>query len=206
MTRIAPYLTLGAVALLGGGLLIANYTGSSTAAPTAPVPIVAAATGPEGAPVPAPLAGAPAPADAVVDGGVDDVGGGYGGVPGGGQDAPPAAPSAVYAGWTADREMTVAVAVTGGDAVAWICGDGIEVWLRGTVDDNGAVELVSESGRTTMTGIGADADLAGSVLSGSIVSDGEEYFYTADPVDVAEAVADGRDDVADVAERAGLAG
>ncbi len=204
MTRIAPYLTLGAVALLGGGLLIANYT-APAAAPTAPVPIVAAATGPAGAPVPDPAAGVPAPVPGAPVPGAPAPADAAGGIaPGAEAQAPPAAPSAVYAGWTADREMTVAVAVTGGDAVAWICGDGVEVWLRGTVDDDGAVELVSESGRTTLTGIGADADLAGSVLSGSIVTDGEEYFYTAEPVDVDEAVADGRDDVADVAERAGL--
>jgi hypothetical protein len=190
MTRTAPYLTLGAVAVLGGGLFLANGL-SAPAAPGGATPVVAAA--PAAAPAPAPAtvpgpaavpeapAAAPAPAAAA---------------PAPGDDAP-AAPrvggDADYAGLTDDGDMTVAISVRGGDVTAYVCGAGLEVWLRGTASADGELDLTSASGRSTLTGTGA---------AGEFVSDGVTRDYTAEAVDVADAVADGRDDVGEVADRA----
>ena len=205
MTRFAPYLTLGAVALLGGGLLLTNTV--TTAAPpapaalSAPVPSVTDPAAPPAVPAPAPE-------------GDDGPGSGYGGAP---APAPAPAPAAgsgardvdavpqadgvrddrVYAGYTDGRGLTVAIAVTGDEAVAYVCGEEIEVWLRGPAAPDGELDLVSASGRTTLTG---------SAEAGVVVSDGVRWAFTAEEVDVAEAVAGGRPDVGRVAERAGLGG
>lgn len=176
MTRFAPYLTLGAVALLGGGLLAGNVVG----APAAPVPAVAAAASGQ--------AGAPVPDAATGTGAAEPAGGAEGRAPG----------PVLYSGVTDGGGMTVAIAVTGGDALAWVCGEGVEVWLRGTASPDGDLDLVSASGRTTLTGTARD---------GAVVSDGVERAFTAqalDPADVAGAAAAGRPDLLDVAGRAGL--
>jgi hypothetical protein len=89
--------------------------------------------------------------------------------------------------------MTVAISVRGGDVTAYVCGAGLEVWLRGTASADGELDLTSASGRSTLTGTGA---------AGEFVSDGVVRDYTAEAVDVADAVADGRDDVGRVADRA----
>jgi hypothetical protein len=186
MTRTAPYLTLGAVAVLGGGLFLANGL-SAPAAPGGATPVVAAAPAAAPATVPGPAAvpeapaAAPAPAAAA---------------PAPGDDAP-AAPrvggDGDYAGLTDDGDMTVAISVRGGDVTAYVCGAGLEVWLRGTASADGELDLTSASGRSTLTGTGA---------AGEFVSDGVVRDYTAEAVDVADAVADGRDDVGRVADRA----
>ena len=207
MTRFAPYLTLGAVALLGGGLLFTN-TVTTAAPPAPPAPAALAAPVPSAAdPAAPPAVPEPAPAD---DGGYGA--GGYGGAP-----APAPAPAAgsaardveavpeadgvradaVYAGYTDGRGLTVAIAVTGDEAIAWVCGEGVEVWLRGPAGPGGELDLVSASGRTTLTG---------SAEAGVVASDGVRREFTAEEVDVAEAVAGGRPDVREVAERAGLGG
>jgi hypothetical protein len=204
MTRFAPYLTLGAVALLGAGLLVTNTV--TTAAPPAPAALSAPVPSVT-EPVAPPAVPDPAPAD---DGGGS--GSGYGGAP---APAPAPAPGsaardveavpeadgvradAVYAGYTDGRGLTVAIAVTGDEAIAWVCGEGVEVWLRGPAGPGGELDLVSTSGRTTLTG---------SPEAGVVVSDGVRREFTAEEVDVAEAVAGGRPDVGEVAERAGLGG
>ena len=209
MTRFAPYLTLGAVALLGGGLLFTNTV--TTAAPPAPAALsapVPSVTDPAAPPA------VPAPAPEGDDGSGSGYGGGYGGAP---APAPAPAPAAgsgardveavpqadgvradrVYAGYTDGRGLTVAIAVTGDEAVAYVCGEEIEVGLRGPAAPGGELDLVSASGRTTLTG---------SAEAGVVVSDGVRWAFTAEEVDVAEAVAGGRPDVGRVAERAGLGG
>lgn len=205
MTRFAPYLTLGAVALLGGGLLFTNTV--TTAPPPAPAALAAPVPSVT-EPVAPPAVPDPAPAD---DGGY---GSGYGGAPAPAPAPAPAAGSAardveavpeadgvrsdaVYAGYTDGRGLTVAIAVTGDEAIAWVCGEGVEVWLRGPAGPGGELDLVSASGRTTLTG---------SAEAGVVVSDGVRREFTAEEVDVAEAVAGGRPDVGQVAERAGLGG
>ncbi len=200
MTRTAPYLTLGAVAVLGGGLFLAN--GLAAPAPAAPggaTPVVAAAPA---APAPAPAAvpevappavGATVPDPAGRDAAEDlagDAGGGGG--DGGGDGDERVGGDLDYAGETDDGDMTVAISVRGGEATAYVCGAGLEVWLQGNVSADGELDLASASGRSTLTGTGAAGDFA---------SDGVERGYTAGAVDVAEAVAAGRDDVGEVAER-----
>jgi hypothetical protein len=182
MTRTAPLLTLLAVAVLGGGLLATNY--ATTPAPAAgPVAAPAAVSAPVAEPAADRQTGTvPAPAD----------------VPGVAREA--ALPEEVaYSGATAGRRMTVAVVVTGDEAVAYVCDADDEVWLRGTVTD-GALDLENADGTATLDGA-AEADGA----SGSVTVDGEDWEFTADATSVDDAVADGRDDVADVADRAGMA-
>jgi hypothetical protein len=198
MTRTAPYLTLGAVAVLGGGLFLANglaapapavplgATPVVAAAPAAPPPDAAAVPAPAGpppaAPAAPPAAVAPAPgAGGDGDEGAEDDGGER---VGGDLD---------YAGYTDDRDMTVAISVRGDEATAYVCGAGLEVWLSGSVSADGRLDLTSSSGRSTLTGTGG---------SGRFTSDGTERGYTAEAVDADEAVAGGRDDVGEVVERA----
>ena len=191
MTRTAPLLTLLAVAVLGGGLLATNY--ATTPAPAAgPVAAPAAVS----APVDGPAAGrqtGTVPAPGVV-----------GTVPAPAAVAEVAQEAALpeeiaYSGATVGRRMTVAVVVTGDEAVAYVCDADDEVWLRGTVTD-GALDLENADGTATLAGA-AEADGA----SGSVTVDGEDLEFTADATSVDDAVADGRDDVADVADRAGMA-
>ncbi|MBW0113191.1 hypothetical protein I4I84_31280 [Pseudonocardia sp. KRD-182] len=106
---------------------------------------------------------------------------------------------AAYAGRTQGRDMTVAVVVTGDDAVAYVCDTSDEVWLRGTVTD-GELTMENADGTATLTGT-VDADGA----AGTVTVGDDEYAFTAGATDVDEAVAGGREDVADVADRAGMA-
>lgn len=123
------------------------------------------------------------------------------------QAAPPAAEEpaearladATYAGRTADRRMTVAIAVKDGRAVAYVCDGGkVEVWLSGSAADGG-VALENKAGTSTMVGT-----LAGDELSGTVTLNGVDLEYSADETTLARAEQNGRDDVADVAERIGL--
>jgi hypothetical protein len=75
---------------------------------------------------------------------------------------PPPAPTrkAVYVGHSSDSEITVAVAVSGEEAAAYICdGDEIEAWLDGTVADDG-IELQGRNG-TQLTATVSDAAVLG---------------------------------------------
>lgn len=203
MTRTAPLMTLLAVAALGAGLFATNHlstpapaavpvaANAAAAAPAAPVPAPAPAapvtgTVPEpAAPAPEPQVGAAEQAEAAA---ADEA------------DEAAAAPGeAAYAGRTQGRDMTVAVVVTGDDAVAYVCDTDDEVWLRGTVTD-GELTMENTDGTSTLSGT-VDADGA----AGTVTVGDDEYAFTADATDVDEAVAGGREDVADVADRAGMA-
>lgn len=166
MTRIAPLLTLLAVAVLGGALFANNYVNTPAAVPAA-ASSAAVATVPE--PVASPATIPPPPPVLLED--------------------------MTYAGRTDDREMTVAVAVTGGRAVAYVCGGSIEVWLQGSVSD-GELSMESRNGSATLTGaVTADA------AEGTFSTEGDEWSFTAAVTSIEDAAADGRDDVAEVAER-----
>jgi hypothetical protein len=104
VTRYAPLITLGAVAALGGGLLLVNAAG----APPGPAPDPAAAATVAAAAAPAPQA-PPAP-------------------------VAPAVAEAAFAGRSAGDEVTVAIAVQDGRAVGYVCdGEEVEAWLEGTL-------------------------------------------------------------------------
>lgn len=218
MRRIAPLLTLLAVVVLGGALYVVTST-SDPSGRAVPATVTAAAGG--GVPAPAPakneisLADVPVAGDESVEISLADIPvvgapvevsiADLPGAPGGGAPAPAAPPAAgaaaeegtAYAGRTGN--WTVAVAVIGDRAVAYVCdGAKIEAWLEGPVGA-GELSLISRSGKSTMSGT-VTADSA----TGTVTVLGEERDFSADAVDVAAAVRDGRDDVGDVAERIGL--
>lgn len=210
-------MTLLAVGVLGGALFVANTVGTNDSTATAQNTAASAPADPAAAP---PQAAPAAPAEEQPGEQVD-----LADVPvAGAEDAPdedapdeaapdeaaPAAPDGddagenaplddnVYAGRTDDGDLTVAIAINDGEAEAYVCGDGLEVWLSGSATAAG-LDLTSESGRSTLTGA-----LDGETITGTFTTDGDESDYTADETTVAEARADGRPDVGRVAERAGL--
>lgn len=164
MTKYAPLVTLGAVAVLGGVLLAVN---SATDPANQAVPAAA--------PVAAPVA-APEPTTAV--------------------PTPPAVVETVWAGRSSGDEVTVAVAVRDGRAVAYVCdGDEVEAWLEGTLTGD----------QLSLTG--ADSSLTGSVddvaALGSVTVGGVSWPYSAQAVQAPDGLYDGRADVEGVAVRIG---
>ena len=79
----------------------------------------------------------------------------------------------LYAGKTVDSPLWVAVAVKGTDSSAYICdGSAVESWLTGTAT-NGAVDLKSKDGASTLT-----ANLSGATLAGSVSVAGQAHEFT----------------------------
>ncbi len=172
MKRYAPILTLVVVAALGAVLLVVN----SLAAPVpqgvaAAVPAASDATV-EPAPPPPPPAQEPAP-------------------------APPVVAEKAFAGRSSGNEVTVAVAVKDGRAVAYVCdGKKIEAWLEGTLVGD---ELsLTGSKEATITGTVTEAAALGSV---SIA--GKQWPYAAKGVQAPAGIYEGRADVRGVAARIG---
>ncbi|HWM60235.1 MAG TPA: hypothetical protein VNO83_20585 [Pseudonocardia sp.] len=241
MTRIAPTLTLLAVAALGGGMFVANAINDPTSTvPAAPAAVAAPVGGADPAVAGGtqisladlPVVGAPAAAaaptggteialgDLPVAGAAPAASGAAPAVPATGAPgrteisladitvagaATPAAAddgaSDAFAGRTTDDKYSVAVAVQGDRATAYVCRTGsVEAWLSGTAT-GGTLSLRSASGRTTLTGtVGA----AG--VDGSVTIDGVKSAYTAAATDVATAAGNGRPDVGRVVARLGDAG
>ncbi len=109
---------------------------------------------------------------------------------------PPAVVETVWAGRSSGDEVTVAVAVRDGRAVAYVCdGDRVEAWLEGTLTGD---QLVLA---------GADASLTGSVdeaaALGSVTVGGVTWPYSAQAVQAPEGLYDGRANVDGVAVRIG---
>jgi hypothetical protein len=183
MNRYSPIVTLLAVVLLGAGLLGVNVVGNpgetasdfsggtrdETGAPAGQ----AAAALPGGGPLPA--APAPVPADA------------------------PAAPAVVekaYTGRSAGDEVTVAVAVKDGKAVAYVCdGEKVEAWLEGTLTGD-ALALSGKTG--TVTGTVDDK-----AAFGTVVVDGAEWPFSARGVAAPAGLYEGRGSLRGVAARVG---
>ena len=93
-------------------------------------------------------------------------------------DAPAAAPAVAekaYTGRSAGDEVTVAVAVKDGKAVAYVCdGEKVEAWLEGTLTG----ETLALSGKTgTVTGT-----LDDKAAFGTVVVDGAEWPFSAQGV------------------------
>jgi hypothetical protein len=209
MSRTAPLMTLVAVGVLGGGLFAVNTMKAhdpTTAAPanTAQSAAVAPATPPAGAP----QDGAP-PAGHEVD---------LAGVPvAGAKDAaapPAAAPKAgdakadpkadagtaddLFAGASRDGDVTVAIGVNENKAAAVVGANGKANALSGSATARG-LDLVDRTGKVVLNGTMDD-----NVFTGTITLNGKKINYTADGTTAAEAKADGRTDVADVAKKVGL--
>lgn len=177
MKKLAPpLLTLVAVAVLGAGLLtfnvVTNPANQQAAAP-------AAAAGPPAAePAPAaPAPVAPAPAEPAVE--------------------PPAVAELVYAGRSSGNEVTVAIAVLSGRAVAYVCdGDEVEAWLEGTLEGD-RLSLAGKNGAAITGTVDGDASF------GTVGADGKSWPYSAKGVAAPEGLYEGRSDVAGVADRIG---
>jgi hypothetical protein len=175
MHRYGPYLTLLVVAVLGVGLLVTDALGDPARRITG-TPTASAQAG--GAAPVAPATSAPPSAVATTP--------------------PPAVAQAAYAGRSSGDEVTVAIAVKDGRAVAYICdGKAIEAWLSGTVTGSD-VTLKSKDGSATITGTVDDAKSLGSVAAA-----GKQWPYAAKAVATPSGLYRGRADVRGVAVRIG---
>ncbi|MBW0117484.1 hypothetical protein [Pseudonocardia abyssalis] len=165
MKRYAPLLTLGAVAVLGGGLLAVDvFTDPGRAAPAAAAaPVVPEPTGEPAAAVP----------------------------------EPPAVVESVWAGRSSGDEVTVAVAVKDGRAVAYVCdGDRVEAWLEGTL--TGADLALTGADGAVLTGTVDETAALGSVSVGA-----GTWPFAAKVVQAPDGLYDGRVNVDGVAVRIG---
>jgi hypothetical protein len=171
MKRSGPLLTLVTVAVLGAVLFIANSVGNPANTSTNPAASVTAAPP---AAQPAPATPAPPPAA-----------------------AQPAVKEEVFAGWSAGKEVSVAIAVKDGRAVAYVCdGKKVESWLEGSVKG----DQISLKGKN-------DASITGTVStadsSGTVAVAGKQWNYAAKAVEKPAGLYEGRADVRGVATRIG---
>lgn len=153
MGQRSPLVTLAATAVGLVGLLVVNSM--QTDAPAAvPAAEQSASAGPTSAPTtPAPTTAAPTTPEQTT--------------------APPAAQNpVVYVGRTAGREATLAVAIKGAKAVAYICdGRRVEAWLTGTFT-SGQLVLRSRTGER-LTGI-----VTAKAASGELTLRGRTLHFT----------------------------
>jgi hypothetical protein len=147
VARFAPLITLGTVAALGGGLLLVNTTVVGPSAVTAGQAVAAP-----------PAASAPPAPDAAPDAAPP--------VPQAAAPAAPAVAEAAYTGRTAGNEVTVALAVKDGRAVAYVCdGKKVEAWYEGTL--TGAdLQLSAADGKPGISATVTDAATLGTVTVG----------------------------------------
>ena len=126
MKKYAPLATLVAVVLLGAGLLVANMISTPANADHRRGPgRLGRRRAERGAAAATPRPPAPAPAPA---------------------PAAPAVAEKAYTGRSAGNEVTVAIAVKDGKAVAYVCdGKKIEAWMEGTL----AGDTLTLSGKTS---------------------------------------------------------
>lgn len=147
----SPLVTLGATAVGLVALLVVNSTQTGTTGPG-----VAATTAPATTNAP-PASEAPAPTSAPT--------------------TPPATTPtqqivAVYTGRTTGREATLAIAVKGGRAAAYVCdGRRVEAWLTGT-HTAGRLALRSKAGDQLAGTVAADA------VTGTVTVRGRQWSFT----------------------------
>ena len=152
MSTRGPLLTLGSVVVLTGTLLWVNVLVGPSTTPTSSSALSApTSTGPS-SPAPA------SPAEATPS-----------------STAEPTTVQAAYAGRTGGGEATVAVAVNGDRAAAYLCdGGSVETWLQGSVTG----DQIVLTGRNTAALIGT---ISGATLSGTVVtSTGQAWLFSAD--------------------------
>jgi hypothetical protein len=166
MVQRSPLVTLAATAVGLVALLVVNSTQTTTAGPTptgeATTPAATSpATTPPATTPPVTTPASPPPSPTATK--------------------PSATPSndveAVYAGRTNAREATVAVAVKGGRAAAYVCdGRRVEAWLTGT----------QTAGRVTLQSRGGDrlvATVGGRTVTGTITVHGRSHRFTISKAD-----------------------
>jgi hypothetical protein len=173
--RFAPLITLGTVAALGGGLLFVNTTVAGqptvTAGSAAAAPPITAA---QAAPGPAPDAAPVPPA------------------------AAPAVAEAAYTGRSAGNEVTVALAVKDGKAVAYVCdGKKVEAWYEGTLAGED-LQLSAADGKPGIAATVTEAATLGTVTVG-----GKELPFAAEGVEAPAGLYEGRTVVRGVLTRIG---
>ena len=153
MRRSGPLLTLVVGIVLGVGLLVLSANATNRADEPAASPATASASPTATATVtPAqtepPQTPEPAP-------------------------APAPEPPATYAGRVDGGAATVAIAINGGQAVAYVCdGRQIEAWLQGPAS-GGTMALIGAGG-ANLTGTYGDG-----VSAGSVAADGRAWTFTA---------------------------
>ena len=171
MKSYAPVLTLVVVAALGAVLFVANSLSAPAAQPVAgpAASAVAASSAPVEPAVPPPPPPPP----------------------------PPVVVEKVFAGRSSGNEVTVAVAVKDGRAVAYVCdGKKVEAWLEGTlVGDQLSLRGAQDA---TLTGTVTEASALGSVAVG-----GKQWPYAAQGVQAPAGIYEGRASVRGVATRIG---
>ena len=177
MKKHGPLATLVAVVLLGAVLLVVNMMSTPTpagnAAQTAAAPAAVAASEPAEAAPPAPAE--PAPAEPA---------------------AAPAVAEKAYTGRSAGNEVTVAIAVKDGKAVAYVCdGKKVEAWMEGTL----------AGGRLTLQGKSSSlsATVTDKATLGSVTVDGAEWPFAAKGVQAPAGLYQGRGVLKGVAARVG---
>jgi hypothetical protein len=186
MNRYSPIVTLLAVVLLGAGLLGVNVVSNPSGTPGETASESSDGTGaPAGQAAAGRAEAAPRPAAEPPP------------VPTG--DAPAAGPAVAekaYTGRSAGDEVTVAVAVKDGKAVAYVCdGEKVEAWLEGTLTG----ETLELSGKTgTVTGTVDDK-----AAFGTVVVDGAEWPFSAQGVAAPAGLYEGRGSLRGVAARVG---
>jgi hypothetical protein len=178
MKKYAPLATLVAVVLLAAVLLVANMMTTPKPVQNAAAPAAASAPEPAQAvaPAPAPAAVAPAaPAPA---------------------PAAPAVAEKAYTGRSAGNEVTVAIAVKDGKAVAYVCdGKKVEAWMEGTL----AGDTLSLQGKTSSL----SATVSEKATLGSLTVDGAEWPFSAKGVTAPAGLYQGRGILKGVAARVG---
>jgi len=177
MKRYAPILTLLVVAALGAVLLVVNAFSAPGANVAATTPVASSAAvepAPVAEPVPPPPPPTPAP-------------------------PPPVVAEKAYAGRSSGNEVTVAVAVKDGRAVAYVCdGKQIEAWLEGSLVGDQLSLTGTKDPTATITGTVTDAAALGSVAVG-----GKQWPYAAKGVEAPGGIYEGRANVRGVATRIG---
>ena len=183
MKKYAPLATLVAVVLLGGALLVANMVSDpanrTTTVAEAPAPAATVAAPPSEWAAAASAAPVPEPAPPAA--------------------APPAAPAVTekaYTGRSSGNEVTVAIAVKDGKAVAYACdGKKIEAWLEGTLTG----DTLTLQGRTSSI----TATMDEKATFGMVTVDGKEWPFAAKGVESPAGLYEGRGTLAGVATRVG---
>ena len=176
MRQLGPLLTLGAVAVLGAAL----FTAGALADPARQAAPVAAAAESPPAEAPPPEIPPPDPAAAEPPAAVPS----------------PAVVEAVWAGRSSGNEVTVAVAVRDGRAVAYVCdGEQVEAWLEGALTG----DVLALTGADAVL----DATVDETAALGSVTVAGVSWPFSAQVVQAPDGLYDGRANVDGVAVRIG---
>jgi hypothetical protein len=170
MKKHGPLATLVAVVLLGAVLLVVNMMSTPGPAQNTAAPAAVAASEPAQAAPTAPAEPEPAAAPAVAE--------------------------KAYTGRSAGNEVTVAIAVKDGKAVAYVCdGKKVEAWMEGTL----------AGGQLTLQGKTASlsATVTDKATLGSVTVNGAEWPFAAKGVQAPAGLYQGRGVLKGVAARVG---